>query len=115
MNIAQFVITSAVAVIGLYLAHSFSREQRIKIAEQRVDGYRKLWGQMFVARPTRVEPPENMSPLTPDEAAALHGEMTKWYFHGGNGMLLPRHPGDVPRGKTADRSVCVGDPRPRLG
>jgi hypothetical protein len=89
MNLAQFVITSAVAVIGLYLAHGFSRQQRIKIAEQRVDGYRKLWGHMFVARPTRVEPPENMSPLTPGEAAALHGEMTKWYFEGGNGMLLP--------------------------
>jgi hypothetical protein len=90
MNIAQFVITSAVAVIGLYLAHSFSRQQRIKIAEQRLDGYRKLWGHMFVARPSRVEPPENMSPLTPREAAGLHGEMTKWYFEGGNGMLL-RH------------------------
>lgn len=89
MDIAQFVITSAVAVIGLYLAHSFRRQQRIRIAEQRVDGYRKLWGHMFVARPSRVEPPENLSPLTPEEAAGLHAEMTRWYFEGGNGMLLP--------------------------
>jgi steroid delta-isomerase-like uncharacterized protein len=89
MDLAQFVITSAIAVIGVYLAHSFSRQQRIKIAEQRVDGYRKLWGQMFVARPTRVEPPENMAPLAPDEAARLHMKLTKWYFEGGNGMLLP--------------------------
>ena len=89
MDVAQFLITSAIAVIGLYLAHSFNRQQRIKIAEQRVEGYRKLWGQMFVARPTRVEPPENLGPLTPEEAASLHAEMTKWYFEGGNGMLLP--------------------------
>jgi hypothetical protein len=90
MEIAQFVITSAVAVIGLYLAHSFSRQQRIKIAEQRVDGYKKLWGLMLVARPTRVEPPENLGALTREEAASLHGQMTKWYFEGGNGMLLPQ-------------------------
>jgi hypothetical protein len=43
---------------------------------------------MFVARPSRVEPPENKGPLTPDEAADLHGEMTKWYFQDGQGMLL---------------------------
>ena len=90
MDIAQFAITSAVAVIGLYLAHSFARQQRLTIAEQRVNGYRKLWGHMFVARPSRVEPPENTNPLTPDEAAELHGEMTKWYFQDGQGMLL-RH------------------------
>src|SRR5215203_2532428 len=89
MDIAQFVITSAVAVIGLVLAHGFRRQQRLRIAERRVEGYRKLWGHMFVARPTRVEPPEDLSPLTPEEAAGLHGEMTKWYFQGGNGMLLP--------------------------
>jgi hypothetical protein len=90
MDVAQFAITSAIAVIGLILAHSFTRQQRLKIADQRVDGYRKLWGQMFVARPSRVEPPENKSPLNPQEAADLHGEMTKWYFKDGQGMLL-RH------------------------
>jgi len=89
MDIAQFAITSALAVIGLYLAHSFTRQQRLKIAEQRVDGYKKLWGHMFVARPSRVEPPENTKPLTPKDAADLHKEMTKWYFEGGQGMLLP--------------------------
>jgi hypothetical protein len=89
MDIAQFAITSAFAVIGLYLAHSFTRAQRLKIAEQRVEGYRKLWGEMFVARPSRVEAPENKSPLTPEEAADLHGAMTKWYFEDGQGLLLP--------------------------
>lgn len=89
MNVAEFVITSLIAVIGLYLAHSFTRQQRLKIAEQRVDSYRKLWGHMYDARPTRTEPPESKEPLTPEEAGVLYGEMTNWYFKGGNGMLLP--------------------------
>jgi hypothetical protein len=89
MDVAELAITSVVAVIGLYLAHSFSRQQRLKIAEQRVEAYRKLWTHMLVARPTRLEPPEQKGPLTAGEAAGLYGEMTTWYFDGGNGMLLP--------------------------
>jgi hypothetical protein len=93
MDVAELAITSAVAVIGLYLAHSFSRQQRLKIAEQRVEAYRKLWTHMLVARPTRLEPPEQKGPLTAGEAAGLYGEVTTWYFDGGNGMLLPTTPG----------------------
>jgi mannose-6-phosphate isomerase-like protein (cupin superfamily) len=89
VNVAELAITSLIAVIGLYLAHSFTRQQRLKIAEQRVGAYRKLWGQMLVARPSRTEPPENKEPLTPAEAGDLYGKMTHWYFEGGNGMLLP--------------------------
>jgi hypothetical protein len=62
MDIAQLAITTAVALIGLYLVHSFRRQQRLKIAEQRVDAYRKLWAQMLVARPTRLDAPENKGP-----------------------------------------------------
>jgi alkanesulfonate monooxygenase SsuD/methylene tetrahydromethanopterin reductase-like flavin-dependent oxidoreductase (luciferase family) len=89
MDIIQLVITTALAVIGLYLAHSLTRQQRLKIAEQRIDVYRKLWSEMFVARPSRVDPPEGRRPLSPTEAAGLHEAMTKWYFEGGHGMLLP--------------------------
>jgi hypothetical protein len=90
MDIAQFVITTVVAVIGLYLAQSLTRQQRLKIAEQRVRAYRKLWSLMFVARPSRVEPPDNEEPITPQDAAELRKEITKWYFEDGQGMLLPR-------------------------
>jgi hypothetical protein len=89
MDVVQLVITTALAVIGLYLAHSLTRQQRLKIAEQRIDVYRKLWGEMVVARPSRVDPPENWTPLAPTEAAELHKAMTKWYFENGHGMLLP--------------------------
>jgi len=89
MDIAQLAITTAVAFIGFYLVHSFGRQQRLRIAEQRVDAYRKLWAQMLVARPTRLDTSENKSPLRRAEAAALYGEMTNWYFEAGNGMMLP--------------------------
>ncbi|HEX2045452.1 MAG TPA: VOC family protein [Gaiellaceae bacterium] len=89
MGVAELLVTTAVAVVGLYLAHGFRRQQRLRIAEQRVDAYRKLWSHMLVARPSRLDPPEHKPPLKPGEAAALHAEMTAWYFEGGNGMLLP--------------------------
>jgi len=73
----------------LYLAHNVRRQQRLKVAELRVEADRELWGHMRVARPTRLEPPESKGPLTPKEAEGLYGEMTTWYFEGGNGMLLP--------------------------
>jgi hypothetical protein len=88
MNIAQLVITAALALIGFYLAHSFTRQQRLRIAERRIDGYRKLWALMLVARPSRIEAPEN-NPLTQKEALSLLDEMTTWYFDDGNGMFLP--------------------------
>jgi hypothetical protein len=88
MNIAELVITTIIAVIGLYLANSFRRQQRLRIAEQRLEAYRHLWSRMLVARPTRLEAPEELGPLTRAEAATLYREMTQWYFADGNGMLL---------------------------
>jgi hypothetical protein len=89
MNVVGLVITTALAIVGLYLAHSLRRQQRLTIAEQRIEAYRELWGEMHVARPSRVDPPERLRPLSPNEAAELHAAMTKWYFEGGHGMLLP--------------------------
>ena len=88
MELADLVLTSLIALVGVYFAHSVTRQQRLKVAEQRVASYRKLWGHMYDARPSRSEPPENQGPLTPVEARRLHGAMTNWYFKGGDGMLL---------------------------
>jgi hypothetical protein len=91
MDVAQLVITSLVAVIGLYLAHSFRRQQRLRIAERRLDAYGELWALMEVARPTRVQDVsvDREGPLTRDEARELYRDMTHWYFRSGNGLLLP--------------------------
>jgi hypothetical protein len=83
------VATIAIAVIGLYATHSLRRQQRLKIAERRVDAYRKLWSLLVVARPLRMNPPENMPPLSRQEARTLYDEMTSWYFVDGNGMMFP--------------------------
>ena len=90
MKPVELVITTALALLGFYLVHSFRRQQRLRIGEQRIDAYRKLWERMYVARPSRLRAPEQAGPLERGEAADLHGEMTKWYFENGSGMLL-RH------------------------
>jgi hypothetical protein len=89
MKVVELVATIAIALIGLYAAHSFRRQQRLKVADKRVDAYRKLWGLMLVARPLRMHPPENMQPLTRGEARTLFDKMTTWYFDDGNGMMFP--------------------------
>jgi hypothetical protein len=97
---AGLAITSVIAVIGLYLAHSLRRQTSLKIAEQRIASYGELWKLMGVVRPTRLGEAErsgalatddahsNVGPLTRDEASSLYRDMTRWYFDAGNGMLL---------------------------
>jgi hypothetical protein len=43
MEIAQLVVTSLIALVGLYVANSFWRQQRLKVAEKRISAYRALW------------------------------------------------------------------------
>jgi hypothetical protein len=88
----DFFVTAFIASVGLYLANSFRRHQRLKIADQRLEAYRALWELMEVARPTRIDedcPVERGGPLTQGEARSLYRAMTHWYYGSGNGMLLP--------------------------
>jgi hypothetical protein len=91
MDVAQLVITTLIALIGLHLAHSYRRQQRLRIAERRLDAYGELWALMEVARPTRVKDVsvDREGPLTRKEARKLYQEMTHWYFGSGNGLLVP--------------------------
>jgi hypothetical protein len=100
LDAADLVITSVIAVIGLYLAHSLRRQTSLKIAEQRIASYRELWMLMGVVRPTRLSEAERsgvlatddahsaVGPLTRREASSLYQAMTRWYFDAGNGLLL---------------------------
>jgi hypothetical protein len=88
MEVADLVVTSLIAVIGLFLAHRFDRQQRLKVVEQRIDAYRKLWKIMQVATPERLHRAIRKGPLTQSEAATMYGEMTKWYYDEGNGITL---------------------------
>jgi hypothetical protein len=88
MELADFLIGTAIAIIGLYLTHSLRRQQRLRVAEKRLDSYRDLWGLMAVARPTRLTEADRKGPLTRKEAKDLYDDTTEWYFGNGNGMLL---------------------------
>ena len=55
MELANLLVGSAIAIIGLYLAHSLRRQQQLKVAEQRIASYQELWKLMEVARPTRLK------------------------------------------------------------
>jgi hypothetical protein len=88
MELTDLLVGSALTIVGLYLTHSLRRQQRLKVAEQRMTSYQELWKLMEVARPTRLEPWEAAGPLTPAEARRLYASMTHWYFGTGHGMLL---------------------------
>jgi hypothetical protein len=88
MELADLLVGTAVTVIGLYLTHSLRRQQRLRVAEQRMASYRELWKLMEIARPTRLEAWEAAGPLTREEARGLYADMTHWYFGTGHGMLL---------------------------
>ena len=88
MEVANFLVTTAVAVIGLYLTNSLRRQHRLRMAEKRLDAYRELWALMAVARPTRLKEYDGGGPLTRTEAETLYRDTTDWYFGDGNGMLL---------------------------
>jgi hypothetical protein len=88
MDALALVITSAITLVGLYLAHNLRRQQRLRIAEQRVTAYRQLWDRMAIARPSRLDPCDGVGPLTRLEASKLYHDITAWYFDAGNGMML---------------------------
>jgi hypothetical protein len=88
MDAVALAVTSAITLVGLYLAHNLRRQQRLRIADQRIASYCHLWSRMAVARPSRVDPHDRTGPLTRKEARELYDEMTAWYFDSGNGMML---------------------------
>jgi|1186.fasta_scaffold07419_4 hypothetical protein len=91
MEIATLVVTTAVAVVGLWAAHSFGRQQRLRVAERRLDDYLGLWKLMETARASRGEEddPHAAGGVTRDEALKLYDDMTGWYFGQGGGLSLP--------------------------
>jgi hypothetical protein len=88
MGIATIVSSALLSVIGLYLTHSFRRQQSLKIAEKRVGAYRGLWELTKVARRTRWDPADGSGALSRDEARKLFRDMADWYYDKGNGMFL---------------------------
>jgi hypothetical protein len=91
MELATLILTTAVALVGLWAAHSFGRQQRLRIAEQRLSDYRGLWKLMAIARVSRGEDddPHSSGPVSREEALTLYDGLTVWYFDQGGGLSLP--------------------------
>ena len=94
VDIAQLVMTSLVALVGLYLAHSYRRQQRVLVADRRLDAYGELWALLEVARPTRMKDVsvDLEGPLARDEARTLYRDMTHWYSDQGTVCSSPTPP-----------------------
>lgn len=90
VELADLLVTTAVAAVGLWLAHTFRRQQRLKVAERRLEAYRDLWALMKTARASRGDgsDPHGAGALTRKEALTLFDAMTDWYYDEGRGMLL---------------------------
>jgi hypothetical protein len=97
MKAAELVVTSLIALVGLWLAHDLRRNQRLKVAELRVGAYRELWRLMGDARVGRGQAfdPHQSSPFSRSEALALYDKMTRWYFDKGGGLLLTNDTKDI--------------------
>jgi hypothetical protein len=98
LEVANVVITSVIAAVGLWLAYGLRRQQRLRVAEERLAAYRDLWNLMVVARTGRAKKDTDVhrsGPLSPPEALKLYDEMNAWYFGSGRGMLLTEQTKDL--------------------
>lgn len=81
------IVGAIVSLVGLYLAHSYNRHRKMRIAELRLTAYAALWERMASASPVRLTEWID-EPLTQEERQDLFDEFTAWYYEDGNGMLV---------------------------
>lgn len=83
----ELAATVALGIVGLYFAHSYRRQLRLNLANDRIEAYGRLWALTEKASPSRLgtdDPP--LKDLK--DRKTLLSEITAWYYEGGNGMLL---------------------------
>ena len=79
---AQLAGTVFLGIVGLWLAHNYRRQIRLKLAERQVDAYTDLW------KLTAIATPDRRSPLDRAERQNIHDKMGQWYHADGNGILV---------------------------
>ena len=98
-------VTTVVTLVGLYFANSLRLRTRAEVesdvASKRFDAYAALWSTMASASPMRD------APLTKVERVRLFDDFTRWYFEGGNGMLLTEQSRNIYL--TAKRNLTCPD------
>ena len=73
--------TVLLGLVGLWFAHSYRRQIRLKLAERQVESYLRLWSLTASASPVR------RTPLGAVERQKIHDDMSRWYFEDGDGMF----------------------------
>jgi hypothetical protein len=104
VDIADIVVTAIVGLIGLYLAHSYRRQLKMRVEEKRLAAYAALWSKMSFTSPVRLTM-WIAQPLTREEREKLFKDFTAWYYENGNGMFL----GDSTRSiylRVKDNLIC---------
>jgi hypothetical protein len=77
----QAVGTVFLGLVGLWFAHGYRRQIRLKLAERQVESYMRLWTLTAPAAPLRT------TPLNLVERQKLYDDMGKWYFDDGDGIF----------------------------
>jgi hypothetical protein len=103
---AQLAGTVFLGIIGLWLAHNYRRQIRLKLAERQLDAYTDLWTLTALATPDRK------SPLDRAERQNMHDEMARWYHADGNGILVSVRTRDLFLGYKSNLVCPIGQIKP---
>jgi len=103
---AQVVSTVFVGLAGLWLAQSYRRQVRLKLAERQVDAYTRLWTLTAPASPERT------CPLSPDDLRTLREGMSRWYFVDGDGIFASAATRDLYVAVRSNLTCPIAELRP---
>ncbi|WP_051173776.1 hypothetical protein [Amycolatopsis orientalis] len=100
--------TVLLGLVGLWFAHNYRRQIRLKLAERQVEAYVRLWALTAPAAPFRA------TPLEPAELTKLHDDMSKWYFDDGDGILTSSAARDLFVGVHSNLICPFGEMKPAV-
>lgn len=73
-----------IGVVGLWVAHSYRRQVKVKLAERLADSYSALW------ELTRAASTNRRNLQAAEDRAEMDQLMESWYFDNGNGLLMSK-------------------------
>lgn len=81
---AQVGTTLLLGIVGFYIANSYRRQVKVKLAEKLLEAYSDLWSITDVSFVNSAEPVL----MSRTQMADLTERMGQWYFDDGNGILM---------------------------
>jgi hypothetical protein len=104
----QVIATVFLGLAGLWLAHNYRRQIRLKLAERQLDSYVRLW------KLTASATPERTTPLDHVERQRLYDEMVRWYFDEGDGIFVSPATRNLFIGVRSNLTCPVGSIKPTV-